>query len=74
MTATLLLTSVGSLVGQNVLDSLEGRRQALRIVATNSVAEAGNNRGEHQRHGERRHDDEYALPEGSPAHWWPCPW
>ncbi len=43
MTTILLITSVGSLVGQNVLDSLEGRRQSLRIVATNSAAQASNN-------------------------------
>nr|VFJ65207.1 MAG: carbamoyl-phosphate synthase large subunit [Candidatus Kentron sp. DK] len=39
----LLITSVGSLVGQNVLDTLEGRRENLRIIGTNSVAEAAGN-------------------------------
>ena len=33
----ILLTSVGSLVGYNVLDVLEGRRQDLQIIGTNSI-------------------------------------
>jgi carbamoyl-phosphate synthase large subunit len=39
----LLITSIGSLVGQNVLDALEGRRDELTIIGTNSVAAAANN-------------------------------
>ena len=39
----IVITSVGSLVGQNVLDSLEGRRSGLEIVGLNSTAEAANN-------------------------------
>lgn len=38
----ILITSVGSLVGQNILDALEGRRQGLFVVGSNSVAEAAN--------------------------------
>jgi carbamoyl-phosphate synthase large subunit len=40
---TILITSVGSLVGQSILDSLENRRQNLRIVGTNSDASAWGN-------------------------------
>jgi hypothetical protein len=36
---TLLLTSVGSLLGQNMLDSLADRRQAVRVVGLNSLAQ-----------------------------------
>jgi hypothetical protein len=36
-TATILLTSAASLVGRAVLDALEGRRQALRIVGCSSL-------------------------------------
>jgi carbamoyl-phosphate synthase large subunit len=43
MKKTILITSVGSLVGQNVLDSLKNRRQNLKIVGTNSIAEVANN-------------------------------
>ena len=43
----LLITSVGSLVGKNILDVLEypglSRRASLQIVGTNSVADAPNN-------------------------------
>ncbi|MEH6549068.1 MAG: ATP-grasp domain-containing protein [Pseudomonadales bacterium] len=35
----ILITSVGSLVGSNILDILEGRRQDLQIIGTNSIAE-----------------------------------
>jgi hypothetical protein len=37
--ATILFMSGGSLVGQNILSCLETRRQNLRLIATNSVAE-----------------------------------
>ena len=37
------LTSVGSLVGQNILDSLEGRREGVEIIGINSVAAAAGN-------------------------------
>ena len=43
MKKTVLITSVGSLVGQNILDALERRRERLRIIGTNSIAEAANN-------------------------------
>lgn len=43
MVKTILITSVGSLVGQNVLDSLQNRRENLKIIGTNSIAEAANN-------------------------------
>ncbi len=43
MKKTILITSVGSMVGQNVLDSLHFNRQNLRIIATNSALEAANN-------------------------------
>ena len=33
----LLITSVGSLVGQNILDSIESRRNLIYVVGTNSV-------------------------------------
>ncbi|PIQ23813.1 hypothetical protein COW36_13290 [bacterium (Candidatus Blackallbacteria) CG17_big_fil_post_rev_8_21_14_2_50_48_46] len=36
---SILLTSMGSLLGQNMLDTLEGRRDGLRIIGLNSVAE-----------------------------------
>ncbi len=36
---TLLLTSVGSLLGQNMLDTLADRRQAVRVVGINSLAQ-----------------------------------
>ena len=43
----LLVTSVGSLVGKNILDVLEypglSRRDLVRVVGTNSVADAANN-------------------------------
>ncbi|CAG0950054.1 hypothetical protein BURK2_00143 [Burkholderiales bacterium] len=38
----ILITSVGSLVGQNILDALEGRREGLWVAGTNSLAEAPN--------------------------------
>lgn len=43
MNKSILITSVGSLVGQNVLDSLEHRRNNIKIIGTNSIAEAANN-------------------------------
>lgn len=43
MSKKILITSVGSLVGQNVLDSLENRRENIFIVGTNSVAGVANN-------------------------------
>jgi len=39
----ILITSVGSLVGQNILDSLEGIRAELRIIGVNSDPLAPNN-------------------------------
>lgn len=39
----ILITSVGSLVGQNILDSLEQRRGNLCIIGTNCIAESANN-------------------------------
>jgi carbamoyl-phosphate synthase large subunit len=39
----IVITSVGSLVGQNILDALEGRRDAITLVGTNSIAESANN-------------------------------
>ena len=33
----LMMLSAGSLVGQNILDSLEGRRHRLRIIGLNSL-------------------------------------
>jgi len=38
-----VITSVGSLVGQNILDALEARRAGLEIVGINSTAEAASN-------------------------------
>ena len=43
MPIKILITSIGSLVAQNVLDSLEGRRESLHIVGTNSIVDAANN-------------------------------
>lgn len=40
---TILITSVGSLVGQNILDSLENRRENIKIIGINSIAEVANN-------------------------------
>jgi carbamoyl-phosphate synthase large subunit len=40
---TLLLTSVGSFVGKNILDSLEGRRESVQIIGCNSIADVANN-------------------------------
>jgi hypothetical protein len=34
----LLITSVGSLLGQNVLDSIEDRRELIKVIGTNSIA------------------------------------
>lgn len=42
MPTTLLLTSIGSLVGKNILDSLEGRRGQLRIIGTNTHSDTPN--------------------------------
>lgn len=39
----ILIASVGSLVGQNILDSLEGRRQDVEVVGVNSTAAAAGN-------------------------------
>lgn len=39
----LVITSVGSLVGQNILDSLAGRRAGIDVVGVNSAAEAASN-------------------------------
>lgn len=36
----ILITSVGSLVGQNILDALENRRKHLTIIGLNSIAES----------------------------------
>jgi carbamoyl-phosphate synthase large subunit len=55
---TLLISSVGSLVGQNILDALEQRRQRLRIIGVNSEAGAGNN---------FRCDRTYLLPPAAQA-------
>lgn len=44
----IVITSVGSLVGQNILDSLEGRRHGIEVVGVNSTtAAAGNFRCDH---------------------------
>ena len=43
MKKRLIITSVGSLVGQNVLDTLHGRREHVLIICTNSIVEAANN-------------------------------
>ena len=40
---TILITSVGSLVGHNILESLAPRRQEWRIVGVNSLPLAANN-------------------------------
>jgi len=40
---SLLITSVGSGVGHNPLDGLEGRRQGLRVIGSNSEASAAAN-------------------------------
>jgi carbamoylphosphate synthase large subunit len=40
---SILITSVGSLVGLNILDSLEAMRTRLRVVGTNSEPKAPNN-------------------------------
>ena len=39
MSLCLLFTSGGSMVGQNVLQTLAGRRDGVRVVATSSVAD-----------------------------------
>lgn len=39
----IFITSVGSLVGQNILDALEGRRAGVRVIGINSLAEAASN-------------------------------
>lgn len=39
---TVLVTSVGSLVGQGFLDALDGRRDGLRVVGCNSSADSPN--------------------------------
>lgn len=39
----ILITSISSLVGQNVLDALEGRRAGVRVIGVNSLAEAASN-------------------------------
>jgi carbamoylphosphate synthase large subunit len=39
-TLKILITSVGSLVGQNILDALEGRRKHVTIIGLNSIAES----------------------------------
>ncbi|HHB52113.1 MAG TPA: hypothetical protein ENK75_03590 [Saprospiraceae bacterium] len=43
MKKTIMITSVGSLVGKNILDSLHANRENLRIIATNSAVEAAEN-------------------------------
>lgn len=43
MQKTILISCVGSLVGQNILDALEKRREKLRIIGTNSLVESANN-------------------------------
>jgi carbamoyl-phosphate synthase large subunit len=40
---TLLLTSVGSFVGKNILDSLDGRRENVNVIGCNSIADVANN-------------------------------
>jgi len=37
------ITNVGSLVGQNILDALHGRRDGIEVVGINSAAEAASN-------------------------------
>jgi carbamoyl-phosphate synthase large subunit len=39
----ILITSAGSLVGQNILDALEGRRGGVRVIGVNSLAQAASN-------------------------------
>jgi len=39
----IIITSVGSLVGQNILDSLEGRREDVEVVGINSIAASAGN-------------------------------
>lgn len=55
----ILITSVGSLVAQNILDSLEGRRAGMRIIGVNSVAATPNN---------FRCDVAYLAPAASETH------
>ncbi|MBN1821513.1 MAG: hypothetical protein JW833_12390, partial [Prolixibacteraceae bacterium] len=43
MKKKILFTSIGSLVGQNILDSLQGRSEGLNLIGTNSIANAANN-------------------------------
>lgn len=52
----LLITSVGSLLGQNVLDSIESRRDLVYVVGMNSIAENPRN---------FRCDTVYFVPEAS---------
>lgn len=40
---TIIITSVGSLLGQNLLDTLDADQSDLRIIGTNSLAEAAGN-------------------------------
>lgn len=42
-TPTIAITSIGSLVGSAILDSLEHRRAEFRVIGYNSIAEAINN-------------------------------
>ena len=60
----LLVTSVGSLVGKNILDVLEypgfSRRHLVHVVGTNSVADAANN---------FRCDRCYLVPQTASAHY-----
>lgn len=39
----LLITSVGSLIGQNILDSVENRRNLIQVIGLNSVAQIPRN-------------------------------
>lgn len=39
----LLITSVGSLLGQNILDSIESRRSQIEVIGTNSIADSSRN-------------------------------
>ncbi|MBK9245382.1 MAG: ATP-grasp domain-containing protein [Burkholderiales bacterium] len=39
----IVISSVGSLVGQNILDSLHGRRDGIEVVGINSTADAASN-------------------------------
>jgi len=43
MRKCILITSVGSLVGQNILDSLQDRRINIDLIGTNSIVAAANN-------------------------------